>query len=889
LGNKLKYIVTRRVILKNKRNLMHTVQKEVTLMKPIPLKLSYDDVLLVPKKSIVFSRKDISTKTKFSRRIDLNIPIVSANMDSVTESDMAIAMARLGGIGIIHRFMGAIEQAEEVEKVKRADNLLIEKPYMIAPNRTLADVKKMMNEKGIHGLLVVENNQLQGIITDRDVIFRNNDTALVSELMTPFPKLYTGWEGISVDEAKDIFKISKIEKLPIINDNKELKGLITQKDIIKVEKYPMAARDRKGRLLVGAAIGVKSDFLDRTKALVDAGVDVIVIDVAHGHSIRVIDVLQKVKKHFPDIDVIAGNVASAEATKDLIENGADGIKVGVGPGCFAAGTRILMANGVYKNIEDINPREKIINKDGMPVKVKKSFCTGIRKVSKLRNSIFYQDTFVTPDHKFWVGDLNTSSRKTLASRGYAYLLNQKSKTIPKKSKYKWKKVKDFKQDALLMPKKINFEFEETFEVKLKKRVKGNWRIGYTYATDVILKPCYELGYIFGTFLGDGSSHTAVHKGSHIGSVRWYFGKNEKRIANKLNKCLFKVFSKEAKIQIKSNIIQQILYYKPFADFLQKFGKKEKKHLPDKYLINNRKYLQGILDGLVDSDGYKEPQGRTRFCNTSKRLIELFNITSYLLTGVFPNNLKKGINVGGLNYKDVNCFNPAYLSEIINTGKKRLTKDYQAIKLLEIQETEMKVEVYDLEVDCPTHSFIANNAIAHNSICTTRIVSGSGVPQCSAVMDCAEIARDLGVPIIADGGVKVSGDISKAIAAGASTVMIGSLLAGTDESPGLMTIRNGEKFKVSRGMASFGAAMGRRNREKQKLSKDLEDVVPEGVEAVVRYKGKVAEVVAQLVGGLRSGMSYCGADSVPMMHEKSEFVRISGAGMRESKPHDVNLV
>lgn len=477
-------------------------------MKTVPLKLSYDDVLLVPKKSIVFSRKDVSTKTKLSKRVNLNIPIVSANMDSVTESEMAIAMARLGGIGIIHRFMTATEQAEEVEKVKRADNLLIEKPYMIAPNKNLADVKNMMNNKGIHGLLVEENGKLQGIITERDVIFRKNDHALVSELMTPYPKVYTGWEGISVDEAKDIFKISKVEKLPIINDNKELKGLITQKDIIKVEKYPMAARDKKGRLIVGAAIGVKSDFLDRTKALVDAGVDVIVIDVAHGHSIRVIEVLQKVKKHFPEIDVIAGNVASAEATKELIENGADGIKVGVGPG---------------------------------------------------------------------------------------------------------------------------------------------------------------------------------------------------------------------------------------------------------------------------------------------------------------------------------------------------------------------------------------------SICTTRIVSGSGVPQCSAVMDCAEVAKDFDVPIIADGGIKVSGDISKAIAAGASTVMLGSLLAGTDESPGLMTIRNGEKFKVSRGMASFGAAMGRRNREKKKLSKDLEDVVPEGVEAVVRYKGKVAEVVAQLVGGLRSGMSYCGADSVPMMHEKSEFVRISGAGMRESKPHDVNLV
>ena len=365
-----------------------------------------------------------------------------------------------------------------------------------------------MNENGVHGLLVVEGEKLKGIISERDVTFEEDLDKPIIDLMTPNGMLYKGWVGISMVEAKEIFRKSKIEKLPIVDENNNLKGLITQKDIRKIEMYPYACRDSKGRLLVGAAIGIKDDYLERTKALVDADVDVLVIDVAHGHAAKVVEILKTVKSTFPKVEVIAGNVATADATQELIEAGADGIKVGVGPG---------------------------------------------------------------------------------------------------------------------------------------------------------------------------------------------------------------------------------------------------------------------------------------------------------------------------------------------------------------------------------------------SICITRIVTGAGVPQLSAVMDCAAVASNLGVPIIADGGIKVSGDLTKALASGASTVMLGSLLAGTDESPGLMILKNGDKYKVSRGMASFGAAMGRKNREQQKVDKELEDVVPEGVEAMVRYKGKVGDVIAQLLGGLKSGMSYCGSNSIEKMWEKAEFIRITPAGMRESKPHDVDLV
>ena len=858
-------------------------------MQEIKLKLSYDDVLIAPKKAIINSRKEISTATKLSKKISLNIPVVSANMDSVTESDMAISMARLGGIGIIHRFMNIAEQIEEVRRVKRADNVIIEEPYTIEIDKTLENALDIMNKEGVHGLLVVQENKLKGIITERDITFRTEKTELVSELMTPFGQLYKGWQGISLEEAKEIFKKSKVEKLPIVDEECYLHGLITQKDIIKIEQYPNATRDKKGRLAVGAAIGIKNGYLEHVAELVKAEIDIIVIDVAHGHSQRVIEVLKDIKKNYPDVEIIVGNVATAEATEELILAGADGIKVGVGPGCFAAGTRILMANGTYENIENIKKGDQIINKIGEAVKVKKAFCTGTKQIIKLRNSIFYEDTFVTPDHRFWIGDLNTSSIKTIHSQGYAKLLDLQSKTVPKKSKYKWKMIKNLENDVLLIPKNINFVLKDSFEVTLKKRNGGNHISGYKYETDTILKPDYELGYIFGTFLGDGSSHTAKLKQTSIGSVRWYFGKKEKKQVKKLMKCVQTIFNRECKVYDKENMKVLIFYHKPFAEFLKRFDKKHNKNLPSEFLVKNKQYLQGILDGLVDSDGYIEKGGRVRFTNTSKRLIELFCIVNYLLKGVFPNCMQKKITAGNLKGLNLRQFQQGYLAEIINTGEKRLTKDYQAVKLLERSETGIEAKVYDLEVDCPTHSFIANNAIVHNSICITRIVAGAGVPQLSAVMDCAKVAHEHDVPLIADGGIKVSGDITKALAAGASTVMLGSLLAGTDESPGLVVLRNGGKYKVSRGMASFGAAMGRKNREKKEINKQLEDVVPEGVEAMVRHKGQVIEVISQLIGGLRSGISYCGSNGIAMMWNKVEFVRITGSGMRESKPHDVDVV
>lgn len=469
--------------------------------------ISYDDVLIVPNKSDTISRRNASTQTKLTRNISLNIPVVSSNMDTVTESTMAIRIAQLGGIGIIHRFNTIDQQVQEVLKVKRFTNTIIEDPLTIHMHKTIGEAMDIMHEYAITSALVTDDNdKLVGIITARDLWFNPDESIPVSKRMTPREKLVVASKTISSKDAKDLLLKHRIEKLPLITDDWHIAGLITSKDIYKKHYYPNAALDNSGSLLVGAAIGVKEDSIDRAKALVQAGVDVLVIDIAHGHSILAIDVVKEIKHIFPHIDVIAGNVATAEGTRALIEAGADAIKVGVGPG---------------------------------------------------------------------------------------------------------------------------------------------------------------------------------------------------------------------------------------------------------------------------------------------------------------------------------------------------------------------------------------------SICTTRITTGSGYPQLSAILQCATEAAKHDVPIIADGGIKNSGDIAKALVAGAHTVMLGSLLAGTKEAPGLPFIKNGKKFKVIRGMASFGANLGREVNERKNTSlKGIKPFVPEGVEAIVPYKGEVLEILTQLIGGLLSGMSYCGATTIDEMHQKGRFVRMTSSGLRESHAHDV---
>ncbi len=320
--------------------------------------LTYDDVLLVPKMSHIKSRSDVNTSTKLSRNISLNIPIISSNMDTVTESKMAIAMARLGGIGIIHRFCSIETQVKEVLKVKRHQSMIIRKPYVVNPENTIKELRAKIKECGYSGFLVsdTDNTKLLGIITKRDYTFVSNEDVLVKDLMTPLEKLITAKIETSIEEARNIFAKYKIEKLPIVDENFHIKGLITKKDLVENFDDKLAVKDKNGRLLVGAAIGVSGDYMERVDALIEAEVDVLVLDIAHGHSINEIEALRAIKIKYPNIEVIAGNIATAIAAKDLIEAGADGLKVGIGPGSICT-TRITTGFGVPQltAISDIYP------------------------------------------------------------------------------------------------------------------------------------------------------------------------------------------------------------------------------------------------------------------------------------------------------------------------------------------------------------------------------------------------------------------------------------------------------------------------------------------------------------------------------------------------------
>ena len=468
--------------------------------------LTFDDVLLIPAYSEILPRT-VELKTKFSRHIDLNVPFVTAAMDTVTESSMAIAIAREGGIGVIHKNMTIEEQARQVAIVKRAENGMIYDPVTIRVGRTVQDALDMMSDYHIGGIPVVdEENRLVGLVTNRDLRFERFLDKKIDEVMTS-KNLVTTHQQTDLAAAAQILQENKIEKLPVVDKDNHLVGLITYKDITKAKDKPMACKDEKGRLRVAAGVGVTDDTLDRTRALVEAGADAIVIDTAHGHSKGVVEKLVEVKKAFPQVDVVVGNVATGAAAKMLVDNGADAIKVGIGPG---------------------------------------------------------------------------------------------------------------------------------------------------------------------------------------------------------------------------------------------------------------------------------------------------------------------------------------------------------------------------------------------SICTTRVVAGVGVPQLSAVYDVYSALRDTDVPLIADGGLRYSGDIVKAIAAGGSCVMIGSLVAGTEESPGDTIIFNGRKFKSYRGMGSLEAMEnGSKDRYFQSGTKDVKKLVPEGIAGRVPYKGTVQEVIYQLVGGLRSGMGYCGAANIDRLHD-AKFVRITNAGVMESHPHDITI-
>jgi IMP dehydrogenase len=846
--------------------------------------LTFDDVLILPAASSVLPR-DVSTQTRLTRTINLNIPILSAAMDTVTEGRLAIALAREGGIGIIHRNLSIEEQAQEVDKVKRSESGMITDPVTLEPTALLSEALAAMQRFHISGVPITENDKLVGILTNRDIRFETSLDRPVAELMTR-DHLITVPVGTTLEQARDSLHRYKIEKLPVVDEHGMLKGLITMKDIQKKILYPHAAKDEYGRLRVGAAVGVGPDTDARAAALIEEGVDVLAIDTSHAHSRMVIDMVAHVKARFGrQVQLMAGNVVTAEATEALIQAGADAIKVGIGAGCFAAGTRVLMANSTYKNIEEIQPGDRVINMNGEPVTVVNAWCTGIREVMTLRHTASHCHTQVTPDHRYLVGDLTTVSATTVASRGYASVLENPTRFGV--SKIRWKEIGESERDTMLLPRHIAFELPQDFEIDLREFAIRQEKQLARYQTTIA--DSYELGYVFGAFLGDGHAFIAPSRNSIQGRVSWYFAYHEQETAAKLARCLKEVTGIDVVPTPQKSITEVHLYSLQWARLFAQFGKRHEKHLPERYLSANHGYLRGLFDGLIDSDGCVTSDGRFNFRNTSQPLVELFNVLCYLLEGSFPNCETRKASAGDLKGTSADRCRISYSSRLNVSHEQRLLSKYQVVKRLGTDRPGIAVPVYDIEVDCPTHSFIADNAIVHNSICTTRVIAGIGMPQITAIYDCARVARQYAIPVVGDGGIQYSGDIAKAIAAGADTVMLGGLLAGVDESPGELIISQGERFKDYRGMGSI-AAMKQRSYSKDRYfqSDTFEEsrLIAEGIEARVPYKGMLGPLVHQMVGGLRQSMGYAGCATMAEMQEKTRFVRITGAGLRESHPHDV---
>jgi IMP dehydrogenase len=845
--------------------------------------LAFDDVLLVPAESAVLPN-NVSTATRITRTIALELPVVSAAMDTVTEARMAIALAREGGLGVVHRNLPIDAQVEAVDKVKRSEAGMIVEPVTLRPGALVSDALELMERYHISGVPITEDDgTLVGILTNRDLRFEKDVTQPVSVLMTS-RDLVTAPVGTTLAEAEGLLHAHRIEKLPIVDDAGRVRGLITVKDIQKRVDFPLATKDLHGRLRVGAAVGVGPDALERAQALIGAGADVLVVDTAHGHSRGVVSMVERIASLPGEFEVVAGNIATGEAARALCEAGVDGLKAGVGPGCFAAGTRILMADASYKNIEDVVEGDRVINMHGDPVTVRRAWCTGIREVVAVRHVASGHETVATADHRYWIGELSSVSAATVASRGYARLLERPTRTGA--SKLRWKEIGDAAGDTLLAPRWVTFDLPDELEVDLHEFAVIRSRLG-RYRTTI--RESYELGYVFGTFLGDGDAFLNTNGRSEIGRVAWSFGPRDGDVASKVADAVEHVTGVRPSIK-RDRIIRVYLFSLQWARLLAQFGKRDRKHLPGRYMCHDPRFLRGLLDGLVDSDGYVEVGGRICFRNTSRELVELFGVLCFLLHGAFPSVVREPGTAGGLRGTDASRCLDSYKARLDVTHAKRDLEEFHVVKQLGQRDLGVSVPVYDIEVDCPTHSFVADNVIVHNSICTTRVVAGVGVPQVTAIYDVAEAAAEHGVPVIADGGITSSGDVAKAVAAGADTVMLGSMLAGTEESPGDVVFAQGERFKEYRGMGSMGAMKARGYSKDRYFQGDVEDVdklVPEGIEGRVPYKGPLAGVLHQIVGGLRQAMGYCGAPTIDAMKE-ARFVRITGAGLRESHPHDITI-
>lgn len=650
------------------------------------------------------------------------------------------------------------------------------------------------------------------------------------------------------------------------------------------ERFPEAMN------FVCLSMGISQEDFEKTESIVKTvpGIKFIMIDVANGYTETFVDMVKKVSDSFPNQIIIAGNVCTGEMVEELILAGASIVKCGIGGGCFSGDTRVLMATGVYKNISDIEVGEYVINKNGDAVKVINKINRGIKDVISVRTNNWHTNTIVTPDHKYWTGDLSSSSKKTISRAGKAKLLDQLSKTIPKKSKYRWNNIenvcKNKNESVLLMPNNIKWRLESNFMIDLsvycergtisENLITTNNQQDTTF--NRFINSCYELGYIFGTFLGDGNSKISIVKQCESASSHWSFGLNEMHIASKLTDCIKKVLNYDCKISKKrENVILVNCYNKCFAKLLYTFSKRTDKHLPEQYYCSDKNYIQGLFDGLIDSDGHiiTMPSGNKMYnlYNTSKQLLELFYWCCMNLN-ISYSTAKEKKSIGGLIGAKIENLKDSY--RVTTHTMNRFTNNYIYSEVFKVEDFEPQM-VWDIEVDCETHSFIANNSIVHNSGCYTRKQTGVGYPQLSCVIECADSAHGLGGMIISDGGCTCPGDIAKAFGAGADFVMLGGMFSAHKESGGELVEKqetiNGvptvKLYKEFYGMSSKKAM----DRHKGGMAEYRSS---EGRELLLPYRGPIKNTVQDILGGLRSACTYIGAKNLKEMSKRTTFVMVT---------------
>ncbi len=676
------------------------------------------------------------------------------------------------------------------------------------------------------------------------------------------------------------------------------------------------------------------DKFDQVKKSIQ--INQICIDVANGYSETFIDFVKKIREDNPTITIMAGNVVTAEMAEALILAGADIIKTGIGGGCLTADARVLMSNGTYKNIVDVKEGDRVITMNGEPATVRRSFCTGLKSVLSVKHAHFYTPLKLTGDHNCFIGDLNSVTKSTLASSGYKRMLEVPDRFG--KTKLKWKPVNELNQDVALLPRCVSWELPGNLSIDMSKYF---IRTEHTINYNMTIESTYNTGYMFGFFMGDGCSRK--YKGtnkkgfsSFSGGVEWYINYRDQDRVKKLCDAIVSVTGKVPTCSNKgTSYTKVILYSKQWGEFFQQFGKFDKKHLPEEFFCENIDYLRGIYDGLIDSDGHITNDGQITFNNTSPQLMELFGWITFKLFGSFPNMLNGGLRSS---YLVTNPRHDGYRSFLAETHPKRQLDDYQIIKILDItKDIDDLVPVYDLEIDHPSHSFIANNMIVHNSVCTTRLVAGVGYPQLSAVIETADAVHGLGGLICSDGGCTTPGDVAKAFGAGADFVMLGGMLAGHDECGGeilgatVQYIGNHKHcpssntddwtYVVTNPMTTCAMAvpsvdlnqlrqmsqlynncdMGHPLYQKYKQlfcvtlpekpmmkfygmsSKAAMDKhnggvaeyrASEGKEVLVPYKGPVSDTVQQILGGVRSACTYTGAKTLKELSKRTTFVRVT---------------